>query len=309
MSRPENNGNNASDFYSVKQAEGSDGYGNAPELDSSWRAKQSSVSMSDAAADTYDREQAETRKAIEARRRIMEIMEEDEAPLRQPQQQAPVQGHLRRKQQPQMSMDDLMDGMPGEPPVTASMDYLLEGLSADDLAAMGGGLNDVVGEVSKDLFHDGYMGGDNEAAQMAESMAGRPQVPAEPTWDWATVKAVATLKGGKKVPVWMVENKATGMQMQKPFRVQAPAERIASVLNVTGNVNDPRVRQIHEDYDAYVNLTKQGRKYKQLMESGDQGARTSMRRIRAELNGIKQRLGIENIQHSCTRVSVIESRN
>jgi hypothetical protein len=134
------------------------------------------------------------------------------------------------------------------------------------------------------------MGTDNEAALMAESMGG--QSMAEPNWDWKAVKSMATLRGGKKVPVWMVENSASGMQINKPFRIQAPAERIVSLLNVTGNVNDPRVKQIYEDYDKYVDLTKRYRKCKQLYESGNKNAVQSGQRIAAELRGVKQRLGI-----------------
>lgn len=254
MPQYENNGKSASEVYEVKQLEG----GEDIPLDSSWRSKGPSVSAnSDLAGDVQARELAENEVAREARRKIMEILEEDESPQ---QRQQAATGHVRRKNA-QLTMDDLM-----------------------------GGLDDVVNNVGMDLFQEGYMGGENEAAQMAESMAGRSQ--AEPTWDWKAVKGVATLRGGKQVPVWMVENTSTGMQINKPFRIQSPAERIASLLNVTGNANDPRVRQIQEDYDKYVELTKQYRECKKLYESGNKKAAQKGQRVASELRGVKQRLGI-----------------
>lgn len=256
MSQIENTGKSASEVYTAKQLDGDD----VP-LDNSWRNKAPSMANSDLVGDVQARELAENDVAREARRKIMAILEEDEAPQLAP--QGHQSGHVRRKNTE---------------------------LTMDDLAGIGGGLHDAVGAVGMDLFQEGYMGSDNEAAQMAESMGGRSQ--SEPTWDWKSVKSVATLRGGKKVPVWMVENDKTGMNINKPFRIQAPAERIASLLNVTGNANDPRVRQIQEDYDKYAMLTKRLRECKQLYESGDRSVKDKAQRIAAELRGVKSRLGI-----------------
>lgn len=254
MPQYDDNGNSASDTYEVRQAMGGDNPDAAPPL--------GGVSNPNAHADgeVQAREFAEDEKIKDIYRKISAIMEEDEAPQHAPQQNT---GHVRRKN-------------------TA--------LTMDDLAGIGGGLHDAVSNVGMDLFHEGYAGGDNEAAQLAESMAGQPM--SEPTWDWKAVKSVATLRGGKKVPVWMVENTSTGMQINKPFRIQGPAERIVSLLNVTGNANDPRVRQIQEDYDQYVLLTKQLRKCKQLYESGNKKAGQNGQQVAAKLRGVKQRLGI-----------------
>ncbi len=260
--------NAADQGYGVKQLKGSDSLETAPELDSQWRTKNPGGSGA-VAGDVQARELAENDIAREARRKIIAILEEDEPPGRAP-QQAPT-GQLRRKN-PGLAMEDLMD--------------------ADELAAIGGGINDAANTAARDLFHAGYMGDDNEAAQMAESMAGRPNAPAEASWDWVTVKAMATLQNKKRVPVWMVENRINGMKIEKPFRIQGPAEKIASILNITGNANDPRIQQLQEDYDRYVHLMKQARKCKHLAESGDQNARKTGTRVVAELRGVKQRLGI-----------------
>ncbi len=267
-----NTSENAADQgYDVKQLPGGTNLDTAPELDAQWRTKNPGGS-GEMAGDVQARELVENDIALEARRKIIAILEDDTPPERVPNdfQKAPT-GQLRRKN-PGLSMEDLMD--------------------ADELAAIGGGINDAANAAALDLFHSGYMQDDNEAAQLAESMAGQPRVPAETTWDWVTVKAVATLQNKKRVPVWMVENRTTGMKMDKPFRVQGPAEKIASLLNITGNANDPRIRQLQEDYDHYVNLMKQVRKCKRLAESGDQNAQKTGTRVVAELRGVKQRLGI-----------------
>jgi len=237
MPQYDDNGGSASDNYEVREQVGTQNPDAAPPLVA---APMGTNAHAD--GEVQAREFAEDEKIKEIHRKICAIMEEDEAP--QHAQQRQNTGHVRRKN-------------------TA--------LTMDDLAGIGGGLHDAVSNVGMDLFHEGYAGGDNEAAQLAESMAG--QSMAEPTWDWR-------------------ENTSTGMQINKPFRIQAPAERIVSLLNVTGNANDPRVRQIQEDYDRYVDLTKQYRRCKQLYESGNKNAAQNGQRIASELRGVKQRLGL-----------------
>ncbi len=250
----ENNDKSATESYAITAQAGED----AP-LDQTWR--NNSHSGGDIAGDVQARELAENDIVRTARQKIIAILEEDEAPQVAPQGQP--SGRLHRKN---------------------------PGLTMEDLTEIGGGLHDAISNVGMDLFQEGHKGTDNEAALMAESMGG--QSLAEPNWVWKAVKSIATLRGGKKVPVWVVENTSSGMQINKPFRIQAPAERIVSLLNVTGNTNDPRVKQIHEDYDKYVVLTKKYRECKRLYESGNKNAGQSGQRIAAELRGVKQRLGI-----------------
>jgi hypothetical protein len=257
MAQYENNDKSATEAYAVTEQAG----GDTP-LDQAWRNKAPSGNLSDIAGDVQARELAENDSAREARRKIIAILEEDDAPQLAPQGQNT--GRVRRKNT-ELTMEDLG-------------------------GSIAGGLNDAVKSVGMELFQEGMMGTDNEAAQMAESLGGRSQ--AEPSWDWKAVKSVATLRGGNQVPVWMVENTSTGMQINKPFRIQAPAERIVSLLNVTGNANDPRVKQIQEDYDQYVHLTKQYRECKKLYESGNKNAANKGQQIAAKLRGVKQRLGI-----------------
>ena len=280
---PENNNRSAQDTgYEVRQLTGSADYSDVS-LDSSWRNK-SGAGQGNVAGDVQARELAENDVVRDARRKIMEILGDDSEPQPQRRQQT---GTVHRKN-PGLSLNDLSEGLD----ITPNNLMADSGMTASELAALGVGINDAADNAAVDLVQQGYMGSDNEAAQLAESMAGRPQAPAEPTWDWTSVKSAATLRNGKRVPVWTVENKSTGMGMNKPFRIQAPAERIASLLNVTGNVNDPRIKQIHEDYDTYVGLTKQLRKAKKLYESGNQDAGRTGQKVVVQLRGVKSRLGI-----------------
>lgn len=258
MPQYDNNGNSASDNYEVNEQMGTANPDAAPPL-----VAAPINPNAHADGEVQAREFAEDEKIKDIYRKISAIMEEDEAPQHAPNAHQQNTGHVRRKNTT---------------------------LTMDDLAGIGGGLHDAVQNVGMDLFHEGYGGSDNEAAQLAESMGG--QSMAEPTWDWRAVKSAATLGSGKQVPVWMVENTATGMQINKPFRIQGPAERIVSLLNVTGNANDPRVRQIQEDYDQYVSLSKDLRKCKQLYESGNQKAGQHGKQVAAKLRGVKQRLGL-----------------
>lgn len=227
----------------------------------------------DLGGEVQEREFRENEKLKDARRRIMEILEEDdgEQPMQQQQRRQPqMTGRVRRKNA--LGLDDLM-----------------EGLSDDDLSKMGYGIDQASNRAAVDLFQAGYMEDYDEASMMAESNAGRPQQRSE---DWTTKKAQARLRNQKTVPVWFVVNEATGMKINKPFRIQPPAERIATVLNITGNVNDPRVRQIQEDYDTHVSLMKQIRKARQLAESGDPRYKSQVRKLMTELEGVNVRLGI-----------------
>jgi hypothetical protein len=258
MPQYDNNGKLASEAYELNEQMGTANPDAAPPL-----VAAPINPSSNADGEVQAREFAEDEKIKDIHRRICEIMDEDEAPQQATRQQQQNTGHVRRKN---------------------------NSLTMDDLAGIGGGLHDAVQNVGMDLFHEGYAGSDNEAAQLAESMGG--QSMAEPTWDWKAVKSAATLRDGKKVPVWMVENTSTGMQINKPFRIQGPAERIVSLLNVTGNANDPRVRQIQEDYDQYVSLTKDLRKCKQLYESGNKKAGQHGQQVAGKLREVKQRLGL-----------------
>ena len=258
MPQYDNNGASASDNYEMNEQVGTANPDAAPPL-----VAAPINPSSNADGEVQAREFAEDEKIKDIYRKISAIMEEDEAP-EVAQHQGQNTGHVRRKN---------------------------NALTMDDLAGIGGGLHDAVSNVGMDLFHEGHAGSDNEAAQLAESMAGQP-MNTEPNWDWKAVKSAATLGSGKKVPVWMVENTSTGMQINKPFRIQGPAERIVSLLNVTGNANDPRVRQVQEDYDQYVTLTKQLRKCKQLYESGNKKAGQNGQLVASKLRGVKQRLGL-----------------
>ena len=230
------------------------------DLDASWRAKQHRV-MGENYADTGDvqgREHDANNDAIEARRKIMEILGEGEDPLqvgRQPQRRQPQQ-----QGGDGLSMADLMDGMED------SMDAATR-------------------DVAMDLFQQGLIDEmPSEAAMLAEQHAARPQ-QRPVSHDWIVEKYQATLKGsGRKIPVWKVKNKTTQMSMEKPFRVKEAAERIATVLNQTGNTNDPRIQGIMEAYNEHVKLMKHIRTIRAAIKEGrkDLGGRLTEAQDRLE---------------------------
>jgi len=225
MAGYENTGKSADEAYQVEQKAGGDFAIDPAQLRA--RAMSRTASLDGAAADSYAMEQADNEDARKAYRAIAET------------------GGL--------SMADLMEGLSpndfrdGEQP-----------MSRQEMARLARildqGLNDGAQRVARNMVQDAFTEDfPDEASMMAESYSGHTQ---EGNGDWITEQRAAKLRSGKVVPVWIVVNETTGMKIEKPFRVQAPAERIATVLNITGNVNDPRIRQIQEDYDEHVNLMK-----------------------------------------------------
>lgn len=270
----------ADGFYEVKTIQETD-------MDSSWRNKDASMVVSDGAAAAQARDLAEDDKLRETYRKIAAIMEEDESPVNRGRQAQAPTGRVRRKM-PQMTMEDLGGG-PSTPSHHMTMDDLAEGLSAEDMEQLGLGIVEGVNQAATRAFQDGYTGQGDELSLMAESNAAHPYNTSE---DWKTEKAMARLKGGKQVPVWLVVNEASGMKIEKPFRIQPPAEKIAVILNMTGNANDPRIQQIQEDYDKHVRLTKIARQAGRALNEGREVNQQKYRRLLAELEGVNARLGI-----------------
>lgn len=274
----ENNGRSADQFYSATQLSGDD-----IELDSSWRNRNLDTSGSSLASDVQAREMAENDTVRDAFRKIKQILAEDDTTSHVNDQ---MQRRTRRTSLPSMTMEDL--GLsPNEN--TGIPSYLTEGLSSDDLATLGIGILDGIDAAATQAFQDGYTGRGDELSLMAESNAGQPYASVS---EWRTEKAMARLKSGKQVPVWLVVNEGTGEKLEQPFRIQSPAEKIAAILSVTGNTNEPRIVQITEDYNRHVHLTKTLRNAKKAIQEGKSINKVQYRKLSAELEGINHRLGI-----------------
>lgn len=251
--------------YTVRQHEARDG----TPLDETWRGK----APRDIGESISDRRaQEEDARLLEMHRKIKDIMAEDAPPPQQQKQNFGEQSYQG------LSMNDLM-----------------EGLTQNDLAAIADGMQDMAHQAAVDLVHQGYRGESNEASQLSESMAGQPQAQ---DGTWKTEKAMARLKGsGKTVPVWQVVDESSGMKLPTPFRIQAPAERIATILNTNnGAVNDPRIRNINEAYNTHVNLMKNIRKYQKMLtedpDAPESKVRAKIQELRYELEGVNVILGV-----------------
>lgn len=261
-----NDGRSAQDAgFTVKQLDKTEDV----DLDASWRAKQHRQLEDDSTGDVQGREFDANREAVDARRRIMEILGEEDSPtLQHPQQQRRQPQAQQPRQSGGLSMSDLMEGMEGQMDATTN-------------------------DVAMDLFQQGLIDEmPNEAAMMAESYAAQPRQRAA-SHDWKTVKHQATLKGsGKKVPVWKVMNEITSMSIEKPFRIQEAAERIATILNQTGNTSDPRIRGIMEAYDEHVSVMKKIRTIRGAIKAGRKDLGGRLVEAQDRLEQINYKLGI-----------------
>ena len=269
----DNNGKSTQDAgYQVKQTDTTD-------LDTSWRNK----GISDTACDLDNSAEIHEDEAMrEAHRKIKAIMEMDggvdEGDMGG---RPPNQGQLRRRSE----MPQQQPSGPG-----LGMGDLMEGLSKKDLARALGGVTDAAGDVATDLIHDNYsQENPNEASLMAESYGSKPR---NTEGAWKVTKFGAKLKSGKTVPVWKVMDESTGMEIPKPFRIQEPAHRIATIINQTGNVNDQRIKGILEAYDQHVNLMKKSRILRKKIDEGQQDLRPKLQQVRSLLEEVNYKLGI-----------------
>ncbi len=258
MAKYENNGNSTQDAgYQVKQTSESD-------MDASWRHGEGGRTVDlDNTAEIH-----EDQKLREAHQKIKAIMEMDGDD---------VYGSVSPKNQP---------GRRGG----LSLDDLSEGISRNDMARAMGGMADAAGNVARDLVNDGMQQDTpNESTMMAESYSSEPR---NTNGSWGVEKMRAKLKNGRHVPIWKVVDESTGMVIPNPFRIQEPAQRIASIINKTGNVNDPRIKGIMEAYKKHVNLMKQIRQIKTAITEGRGDLKPKLRQVYDELEETNFKLGI-----------------
>lgn len=242
------------------------------DMDASWRNKDPLSNphavSSDAFGAAQAREQEQDQVAVEARRRIERILEEEarRAPQRRPQQRRPQQ---QRQVQTRagLSLSDLAEGLEGQ----------------IDLATT---------EVAQELFTENYSNpAPEEAALYTSSYASEP-TPRASSHDWTVQKYSAKLKGGKTIPVWKVHNSKTQMSMEKPFRIREAAERISTILNQTGDVNDHRIAGIMEAYDRHRQLMKQRRQLREAIQAGRKSLKPRLVEVQDELEQVNYKLGI-----------------
>lgn len=230
----------------------------------------------DVVTDVQSRELEADRIAVEARRKIDAILAEDTPDPRSMQNQYEMTGTISGGSNNNSTFDDLASTVPWE---------------ANPFATFTGGMEETVRGVATDLVQQGYRGDPNEASLLAESMAGTPRQQAGGSWH--TDKRIAKLKGsGKTIPIWQVIDENSGIEIPKKFRMQPPAERVAAVLNHTGNVNDPRISSISEKHDRYVLLLREMRKARKLLKEGHAEYEDRLQELQYEAEEVGMILGI-----------------
>ncbi len=261
MAQYENNGNSTQDVgYQVKQAAETD-------MDTSWRDGEGGRAVDlDNSAEIHEDNQLR-----KAHQRIKEIMEMDDSDGMYAINQNPGGGSSNRTSG--LSLNDLSDG-----------------ITRDDMARAMGGMADAAGNVAQDLVNNGMQQQvPNESTMMAESYSAQPR---DAGGSWVVEKMRAKLKSGKHVPVWKVLDESTGMEIPNAFRIQEPAQRIATIINKTGKVNDPRIKNILEAYKKHVQLMKQARQLKAAINEGRSNLRPKLQQVRDELEETNFKLGI-----------------
>ena len=104
---------------------------------------------------------------------------------------------------------------------------------------------------------------------------------------------MARIKGIQNpVPVWKVLDEDTGMEVPTIFRVQEPADRAAAILNESGNLNDPRFKNLIRNYNEHVRLMKESRKLRRAIKEGKQSLRPKLQEVLGELESVNYKLGI-----------------
>lgn len=109
---------------------------------------------------------------------------------------------------------------------------------------------------------------------------------------WSAVQHSAKLKSGKQIPVWKVTNTDNGMEMPRPFRIQEAADRVAAILNTTGNVNHPKINEIVQLHDQNIALKKQLKETRMKVKAGQTALKPKLNQLLMEVEQTNLKLGI-----------------
>lgn len=141
---------------------------------------------------------------------------------------------------------------------------------------------------------------DNAVMEELHSPRNRKQVlketvqhrPSRPAPAWAVKKYLGETRGGGTVSVWKVTNNTSGIAFDKLFKIESVAIRIASFLNESNNLSDPRIVGVIRDYEKRDRLLKEAR----LLEREEPQIKvmkaSRLRALRAEITSLDYKLGI-----------------
>ncbi len=154
--------------------------------------------------------------------------------------------------------------------------------SAKSLMRMQHAVGHVVQQGAANMINDAYMN-PNADTMMMEQAAYQPMVQD----GWGVVKKTATLRNGKRVPVFVVEDSLSGMTTGKRYRIASVAEKIAKVITATQNPDDPRVGMIDRLYDRHVKLMQEKTRAKRA------GNANKVTICEAKLSEVNAKLGLD----------------
>jgi len=105
-------------------------------------------------------------------------------------------------------------------------------------------------------------------------------------------KAMAALKSGAKIPVWMIVDSNNGQQFQKPFKIHEAAIAVSNLLNEHGTIKHPSVKKALTAYDTYNEILKKVNIVKKAINEGEEEQRPVLTRLREQLKTCGKAIGL-----------------
>ena len=229
----------------------------------------------DAPGDVIGREQRENERFVQNRRKIMEILgdQPDVAPVRQT--------FAVQKKRGGMSIGDLAQGLTNAD-IRRVIEYDRRGVDPELMAVL-------TGSEQKQRNTPPLV--DSGGNQMIREHIVRKTRPA-PSGAWKVLKESVTLKNGNTIPVFVVSDPDNGFEFKKPFRIEEPAQRIAAILNQSGNMNDPRVKVIMEAYEKYKILMQEIGTVRKAIKEGQTDKKARLQVLQSQLEIVNGKLGL-----------------
>lgn len=204
-----------------------------------------------------------------------------------------------RMQKLDLTENDLLGYSPSRQPANQiaqailTEDDMYGGLSAEDAAAIRSSQplfeDDPMRYSTQSSIVDSYGAPIQRRQPLVERMPEK-QPMRNPTW--SAKKLRAKLTNGEIVPVWKVTDSQSGIEMPTNFRIVEFAERVADILNETGNINDARVVSTTGAYNKRVKLLKEMKQAKLNAQEGDISAKKRVSILKEEIAAIDYRFGI-----------------
>ena len=108
---------------------------------------------------------------------------------------------------------------------------------------------------------------------------------------WVVRREIAEAKDGSDVPVWLISCQGTPLKVDKMFRIEQVAHRIARILNETNNIAHPKVLALMGAHDKRMKLLREVRMLERAVKT-DRSKASMLQQRRSELADLDTKLGI-----------------